>query len=84
MKTPAAPSNQHQERPAAELRPLSHDVLVQVRLAVVGRSEGAEPGYREGVSEHHLHVHPLGPLGPASLLLLQLFDALRRRRREEG
>lgn len=38
---------------------LSHDVLVQVRLAVVGCCEGAQPGYREWMAEHHLHIHPL-------------------------
>lgn len=52
----------------------SHDVLVDVGLAVVRGGEGAEPGYRERVSEHHLHVHPLGLLGPSPLLLLQLLD----------
>lgn len=54
-----------------------HNVLVEVRLAVVGGCEGAEPGHGEGMAEHHLHVHPLGLLGPAPLFLLQLLDALR-------
>lgn len=63
--------------------PTSHDVLVQVRLAVFGCCEGTEPGYRERVAEHHRHVHPLGPLGPPSLLLLELFDALRLKDRHE-
>lgn len=62
----------------------SYDVLVHIRLAVVGWSKGAEPGYREGVAKHHLHVHPFGPFGPASLLLLQLLDALKRWRWDEG
>lgn len=35
------------------------------------------------MAEHHLHVHPLGLLGPAPLLLLQLLDALRRSRWSE-
>lgn len=56
-----------------------HNVLVEVCLAVVGGYEGAQPGYGEGMAEHHLHVHPLGLLGPPSLLLLQLLDALRGR-----
>jgi hypothetical protein len=43
---------------------------------VVGRGEGAEPGDGEGVTEHNLQAHPAGTLGPASLLLLQLLDAL--------
>lgn len=54
-----------------------HNVLVKVGLAVVGGCEGAEPGDGEGMAEHHLHVHPLGLLGPPPLLLLQLLDALR-------
>lgn len=54
---------------------LSDDVLVNVCLAVVGGGEGAEPCHGERVSEHHLQVHPLGLLGPAPLLLLQLLDA---------
>lgn len=53
---------------------LSHNVLVQVCLAVVGGCEGAQPGYRERVAKHHLHVHPFGLFGPSSLLLLQLLD----------
>lgn len=53
---------------------LSHDVLVHVCLAVVGRRKGAQPGYRERMAKHHLHVHPLGLFGPPSLLLLQLLD----------
>lgn len=61
----------------AAVSPL-HNVLVEVCLAVVGGSEGAEPGNGEGMAEHHLHVHPLGLLGPPPLLLLQLLDALRR------
>lgn len=60
-------------RPSAPL----HNVLVEVRLAVVGGCEGVEPGDGEGMAEHHLHVHPLGLLGPPPLLLLQLLDALR-------
>lgn len=54
-----------------------HNVLVEVCLAVVGGCEGAEPGYGEGMAEHHFQVHPLGLLGPPPLLLLQLLDALR-------
>lgn len=37
---------------------LSHDVLVHVCLAVIGRHKGAQPGYRERMAEHHLHIHP--------------------------
>lgn len=55
---------------------LSHNVLIQVCLAVVGICEGAHPGYRERVTKHHLHVHPFGPFGPSSLLLLKLLDTL--------
>lgn len=55
-----------------------HNVLVEVRLAVVRGCEGVEPGDGEGMAEHHLHVHPLGLLGPPPLLLFQLLDALRR------
>lgn len=44
---------------------------------MVGGREGAEPGDGERVAEHHLQVHPLGLLGPAPLLLLQLLDTLR-------
>lgn len=60
---------------------LSHNVLVHVRLAVVGCCKGAQPGHRERVSKHHLHVHPFWLFGPFSLLLLQLFDALQGRDR---
>lgn len=42
---------------------------------MVGGCEGAEPGYGEGMAEHHFQVHPLGLLGPPPLLLLQLLDA---------
>lgn len=54
---------------------LSHDVLVQVRLAVIGCCEGTHPAYRERVTKHQLHIHPFGPFGPSSLLLLEMFDA---------
>lgn len=55
---------------------LSHDVLVDVGLAVVRRYEGIQPAEGERVAEHHLQIHPLGLLGPSSLLLLELLDAL--------
>ena len=35
------------------------------------------------MSEHHLQAHPAGALGPASLLFLQLLDALEDGEREE-
>lgn len=44
---------------------------------MIGGCKGAEPGYGERMAEHHLHVHPFGLLGPPSLLLLKLLDALR-------
>lgn len=37
---------------------LSHNVLVDVSLAVVRCYEGAQPGDGEGVAEDHLHIHP--------------------------
>lgn len=55
---------------------LSHYVLVHICLAVVGRCKRVQPGYRERMAKHHLHIHPLWLLGPSSLLLLELFDTL--------
>lgn len=55
---------------------LSHNILVNVSLAMVRCYEGVQPADGEGVSEHHLHIHPFWLLGPSSLLLLKLLDAL--------
>lgn len=60
----------------SRLRFLSYDVLVDVSLAVVRRHEGIQPADGERVAEHHLHIHPLRLLGPSSLLLLELLNAL--------
>lgn len=49
---------------------ISHNVLVQVCLAVVGWCKGAQPGYGEWMAKYHLQIHPFWLFGPSSLLLL--------------
>lgn len=61
---------------AASALLLSYDVLVDVSLAVVRHHEGIQPADGEGVAKHHLHIHPPRLLGPSSLLLLELLNAL--------
>ncbi len=77
MLVEVQPKRVHSSR-ARQRFQLSHDVLVHVCLPVIRRCERAQPGYREWVAEHHLHIHPFWLFGPSSLLLLQLFDTLQR------
>lgn len=59
---------------------VSDHVLVEIGLPLIRRGKRTEPGQRERVTEHHLHVHPLRPFGPSSLFFLQLLDSLRTER----
>ena len=53
-----------------------HSMQIVLHVCKFGRGEGREPVPGEGVSEHSLDAQPAGLLLPASLLPLQLLDAL--------
>lgn len=63
-----------------EVTTVSDHVLVEIGLPMVRCGKRTQPGQRERVTEHHLHVHPLGLFGPSFLFFLQLLDSLRTER----